>query len=247
MSLSAVTRRLCDRRQHPPPRIIRTTGQESHTGPSDQPRRSGSPKKVMGELEGAWVHACEYVRSMDNATSPRPILLLDIDGTVSPLRLFEDPRRAFTVHAAGYWEVFVYDDLRDRIGQLIVDGVADVFWLTDWEQPYCDELSDALRWPRMQRLPASSDGEGWWKESVVRSYLDRGHRVIWADDQASSRASGSIVGDPGTGSDDDFERPDGVLREDERLLLISPNRRVGLTQRDLDTIEVFLSAEGITT
>lgn len=185
---------------------------------------------------------------MDSTTSDRPVLLLDIDGTVSPLRLRDESWRPYTVHAAGLWDVIVHDDVRDRIRPWIASGRVEALWLTDWEQPECDDLAAALDWPRLLRLRPGPDNGGWWKEAVVRGYLDRGRRVIWADDQASTRASGTIVeGDASIVEPEfGFERPDGVLRNDGSLLVISPSRRFGLTRRDLDLMEAFIASSAVT-
>lgn len=158
----------------------------------------------------------------------RPVWFLDVDGVLSP-------------YQPEWRETFLYGDGRSSVGmvpfrQSVVDrvhwlhasGLVEVQWLTTWAD---EELGEWSRVGLGPFLTGDRDAEGpfsWWKANAVHDFLSShpDRQMVWTDD--------------------DIEvNPHRARRIREaggaRLLAVCPHRDRGLTDEDLDGIEVWLT------
>lgn len=163
---------------------------------------------------------------------PTVVVLLDADGVVLPfgdVPAYPDPPVWFNF-PQGRMHV-----RRPVIGWLQrLGATTKVVWLTTWQDEAQSILGPALGLP-MWGFHARTDAPrwtpqsptSWWKEAIVRAYLEAGYRVAWADDDIDSRVNRFALAR-------DF--PDAAL------LCVSPSSSMGLSKSDMDTIDAWIAA-----
>lgn len=161
----------------------------------------------------------------------RPMLFLDVDGTLSPY----GSRISETDVASGKWATLYEGRVSDlsvpyrpvvveRLMALRRADLVEVRWLTTWEPSALDAWLDAGLGPFRSAGRTEQGRRRWWKANVVEQWMlaNRDRRAIWTDDALTqSRLRG-------------FDR--------SRLLAISPNPTNGLTDRQLGRIERWIRA-----
>lgn len=158
-------------------------------------------------------------------TSPstgRPVLALDVDGTVSPFS------------PTGSWPDFAPTP-RARLDTLLSAQMAvalaalpaDRIWLTDWETSANAIIGATFGWAPLPVLtrPTQPDG-GWWKLAALRAYRPRrGVPLVWVDDQLATNP----------------EAQAWARRLPTPSLLISPDPFTGITPAHVEQISEFLT------
>lgn len=154
----------------------------------------------------------------------RPIWLLDVDGTIAPLRQDGASQTRFLYdHARPGLLSVPYDaHIVSRIQTLHDSGQVEVRWLTTWA---AEALADwlAVGLGPFERVEPRVGRWSWEKANAVGALLTDhpGTRIVWTDDDIAQHLP------------DDFPRT-------ERLLTLSPDPQAGLTHADLDRIETWL-------
>lgn len=159
----------------------------------------------------------------------RPVLFLDIDGTIAPMAPVPAPGSAYlrplrrpTLMSVPYDPIVAL-----RVAQIHRSGLAEIRWLTDWDAEAVTEWTAVGLGPFKHVARPAAAGD-WWKTNVVRQWL-RDHprgRAVWVDDAISERAGDLVLG-----------------ADEDRLLTVAPMSDVGLTANDLDLIEGWLERE----
>lgn len=160
-------------------------------------------------------------QSTHSDASPPVRWFLDIDGTISPFGLTE-PWPGPTLYggpADSDLAVPYRRELARAIQRLQGSGAVEVVWLTTWDADAVDAWTKVGLgpFPLVRRRKAGHDR--WWKVDAVQTWMRRhpNRRVVWTDDDISV---GGLRG---------FDR--------SRLLAISPDPTVGLTDKHVAKIE----------
>ena len=158
-----------------------------------------------------------------------PIWFLDIDGVVNALaRPAPIGYQITTANTMGRgWRIAYSREVIDFINRVNREGLAEVRWLTTWQQDAHRELAPVVG---LDAFPAYDDPEdvespmSWWKGQIVTDeLLDNGRPFVWTDDDIE---------------DDDVE----IFGEESvPSLLIAPTPSTGLVAGNLTSIERFLS------
>ena len=157
-----------------------------------------------------------------------PIWFLDIDGVVNALaRPAPTGYQITTAKTMGRgWRIAYSREVVDFINRVSREGLAEVRWLTTWEQDAHRELAPVVG---LDAFPAYDDPQevespmSWWKGAVVvDELLGHARPFVWTDDEI------------------DDETVDDFSAEVVPCLLISPDPSAGLVARDLSRIERFL-------
>lgn len=155
------------------------------------------------------------------------VWLLDVDGVINAVchRPAEHHRRFV---ANGF--PITYDPaITSRLLHIHTSGLAELRWLTTWEELANVHLIGELGWPRLELAGARPATEvyGWWKSEVAEQVYLQGHRVVWTDDDLGHSLSLGYM--------------DWVSSADpDRLLAISPSFETGLTLEEMDRAEEWL-------
>jgi hypothetical protein len=124
----------------------------------------------------------------DQASTGRPLLVLDVDGVLLPYlpNLYRGPApQGFHDARAWGFRLWVPEHLPPALPTLAQRF--EVVWCTDWEHAANDEARGLFGLPELPVLPARRQQAGWWKLAAVAKYA--GERPLaWADDQMSSTA-----------------------------------------------------------
>lgn len=158
----------------------------------------------------------------------RAVLLLDVDGVLSPFGKIPAARRAELTQASltGYWSSFLYDRaVLDRLLALHTTGALELQWLTSWQEEARDTLAPKIGIPELHVHRDTYGGNAWWKGIVARQLVATGRPVIWCDDDI-----------------DDARHELADFLNAEHLLAICPPIAVGLTLADVERIEAFARA-----
>lgn len=159
-------------------------------------------------------------------------LYLDVDGVICPFG--PAGRSAWGsewCHAdAGLLPVAYAQELVDGLNVLARTPYVRCVWLTSWEDMAAEFLSPAIgldggRWPYLL-ADGGGTGEGWWKLTALQADVERNspERLVWIDDQLRFEQEAQ-----------EWARFLGA-----RILLVSPDPRVGISPAELDSINSFL-------
>lgn len=165
-----------------------------------------------------------------------PIWFLDIDGVINSVGT---PQEADGVDLSAYrsisvstssgttWPITYSTIVVDFINEMSRKGLAEVRWLTTWEQDARLRFAPAVG---LDEFPSYDDPQeeespmSWWKGQIVADELfSIGRPFVWTDD------------------DLDEETIELFSGEKVPLLLIAPDSRPGLTPEQLESIRAFLS------
>lgn len=158
-------------------------------------------------------------------------LYLDVDGVVCPFGASGKTPwgSSWSLANAGMLEVAFAGELVDGLNRLArLPGLRCV-WLTSWEdmapQYLCPAIGLAgVRWSWLTAAGAGS-GDGWWKLTALQQDLDTStpDGIVWIDDQLryerEAQAWAAFLG--------------------ERILVISPDPRMGISPAELEAVTAF--------
>ena len=172
-----------------------------------------------------------------------PIIALDVDGVISPLGgqdhfpeaalvawNADDLIQAKSSEAFGLYAV---KPVLDFLSTVHNDGRAAIHWHTSWRTRAPKILAPDFKlpeWPLLNDNGAYHSSKGWWKLDTIEATISEGHRVIWLDDDVSDAVNSGEIG---------LE-----LTSNKNLHIVSPDVMVGLTQTDLNSIDVKLKEWG---
>lgn len=171
------------------------------------------------------------------STGDVPILLLDVDGVLNATRmdLPEGWQRGRFNGFVLSWDPTVTARLRN----LHDTGRVEIQWLTTWAEDADRLLAEPMGLPRGLRVhardgvaptgyagPAGTTTD-WWKLAKARSVAgaEPGRRIVWIDDDLAVRTA----------------ETDAWLAGTSRVLAIAPDTLTGLSHRQLDEVETWLS------
>ncbi|MEX5718573.1 HAD domain-containing protein [Geodermatophilus maliterrae] len=171
-----------------------------------------------------------------SSTRDRPILLLDVDGVLNAARreLREGWERGVFNGFVLSWDPTVTARLRE----LHESGRVEIQWLTTWTTDADRLLAAPMGLPRGLKTHARADtaptgflasldgASGWWKLALAREVAESepDRRIVWIDDDLAEQAADT--GD--------------WLAAHPHVLVVAPDRAVGLTHAQLDEIEAWL-------
>ncbi len=179
----------------------------------------------------------------------KPILLLDIDGVLNAiaknLATHAWPEDDWIVGEAeggpNVWSIAASGSVCDFFRELHEKDLVEIRWHTTW-QHQAENVAKALGLPTfpVQEAPEYRPGhwysgtgkdmgsrDVWWKLPSVYRAATEGRPVIWVDDDIDSYVTG--------------EQRARLLRHGATLLLC-PDHKCGLVQKDLDKIKGFLES-----
>ena len=116
-----------------------------------------------------------------------PIWFLDIDGVVNAISDAIPPgyRRTTALTMGRGWRIVYSPDVVDFINFAHRQRLAEVRWLTTWEQDAHRELAPTVgldAFPAYD-IPDADSPSGWWKADVVAlSVAEEKRPIIWTDD-----------------------------------------------------------------
>lgn len=167
----------------------------------------------------------------------RPIWLLDVDGVVNSLRppplSHGDYQKTKAWAANEMYSIRYSPRIVERINAIHRSGQVDIRWLTTWGMWAVASLGPEIGLDTFSFCPSPEGvpvawvlGLAGWKIDAAEKVLDEENppALIWTDD--------------------DLSRP---VREriqshySGRTLVLAPHRASGLTMRDLDRVEEFLT------
>ncbi len=161
-------------------------------------------------------------------SAAQPVWFFDIDGVINALRP-RDGLRATRARTAGeLWPIHWSPDVVEVVNTCHRSGLAEVRWLTTWEQDAHLSLAPAVGLDHFVSfdIPHGTATHGWWKADVVDDVISTERRpFVWADDELAAEDVTDVVDRLGVDH-----------------LLVSPDPERGLTSSDLATIVDFLTA-----
>ncbi|WP_066284967.1 HAD domain-containing protein [Arthrobacter sp. B6] len=160
-------------------------------------------------------------------------LYVDVDGVICPFgpagrsEWGSEWRRA----EAGLLPVAYAQELVDGLNSLAAQPDVRFIWLTSWEEMAAQYLCPAIglngsRWPHLA-ADGGNTGAGWWKLAALQADLERSNpeRIVWIDDQLrfeqEAQAWARFLG--------------------ARILLVSPDPRLGISPGELAAVHSFLT------
>lgn len=159
-----------------------------------------------------------------------PIWFLDIDGVVNALADGIPPgyRRTTAITMGRGWRIVYHPDVIDFINRIHREGLAEVRWLTTWEQDARRTLAPKVgldAFPAYD-IPDTDSPCGWWKADIVAATIETEDRpFIWTDDDLAS------------------EDVEFLLNNPPHSLAVATAPSTGLTAEVLVTISEFLNSE----
>ena len=183
----------------------------------------------------------------------RPVWLLDVDGVVNAAAVrpkdavWPQWRTGWATAIGSSWPITWAPPVVEAINRVHDSGLAEIRWLTTWQEEANGSLAQLLGLPELAVVPRPAEPEGrrgphgflgvragasgsWWKLAAARRLLDpEPHRpLVWTDDDL-------------VWEDDAREWAD---RRPGPTLLVAPATDVGLTADHLAAIEEFCADAG---
>lgn len=156
------------------------------------------------------------------------LIILDVDGTVSPVRPPEELQHRYTMHSY----LSIDHELIAALDQLTHQPAVSVAWLTSWEPDGVRWLIDGplagrLDGPYFTHVPDRLTRFAGWRARTLLRHLEgiRPDAIIWADDDAA---------------DDVSRRRLDRAGYRHRHLLIQPDPNIGLTLDDVEAMKTFI-------
>ena len=165
-------------------------------------------------------------------------LFLDVDGVLNSypvrgLRYYRERRRKAR---AWLFELHYRPRIVRLLDRLVETHDVDIVWLSTWSHRCTEELEPALGFrhtfdvipmPDNTYNRFAADPDRWWKALHMRDWLDEDsdRRAVWIDDDLAAPATHAR-----------FERDYPA----DRLLMVAPRFRDGLTTGQLRDIRAFL-------
>lgn len=177
----------------------------------------------------------------------KPIWLLDVDGVIGPFGRPEWPDEPVDIRVWGM--PFGYSPMLIQAINML-SAYVEVRWLTSWEHAAADHLAPALGLPGFPVQERSGlQGKEWasdglhWKAVEAMCAIDEHRPVIWTDDDAWAPDdvfdAEWVAGEP---THTEMLVRNHAARCNVSLLMIEPDRTVGLTPEHCRTIAEFVSA-----
>lgn len=158
----------------------------------------------------------------------KPVWFLDIDGVINAF-FGETPEGYLTTVASAHdadWEITYSPEVIDFINRVHRGGLAEIRWLTTWEQYARTSLAPAVGLDDFSAYDdPGEDGSpmSWWKGQIVTDFvLDEARPFVWTDD--------------------DIDAETAAMFEAESVpnLIGAPSPSTGLTPDHLKQIHDFL-------
>lgn len=156
-----------------------------------------------------------------------PIWFLDVDGVVNALRRRTGLLSTKASTAGRVWPIHWSAEVVRVINTCHATGLAEVRWLTTWEQDAHLSFAPAVGLDPFVAydIPAETGSHGWWKADVVADVVTAEDRpFVWTDDDLAAEDVTSVVDRLGV---------DHVL--------LAPDPVLGLSAADLRTVVDFLT------
>lgn len=158
--------------------------------------------------------------------SPRPMLILDFDGVISPYGSEAIDGMA-VARVRGYLLLY-RPDVIAGLNALNNEGDVELRWLTSWGSDVRTHVAPALGlddFPMLAEVESNATDRTWWKLRTVLLHLPGGTRFAWIDDDLEPTRRARVRRTHGTG----------------QCLLLRPDSRLGLTATELDQVRTFLA------
>ena len=158
--------------------------------------------------------------------SSRPMLILDLDGVISPYG--SEAKGGMAVARVGGYLLLYRPGVIAGLNALNKEGDVELRWLTSWGSDVRTHVAPALG---LDDFPMLAEGENdatdrtWWKLRTVLLHLPGGTRFAWIDDDLKPTRRARVRRACGTGT----------------CLLLRPDSRLGLTATELDQVRTFLA------
>ncbi len=161
--------------------------------------------------------------------SPQPMLILDLDGVISPYG--DEPKDGMSVAMVGGYRLLYRPDVVAGLNALNRKGEVQFRWLTSWSSDARTHVAPALGlddFPTLAGVENNATDRTWWKLRTVRWHLHAGIRFAWIDDELTPR------------------RQDRIRREFgyKLCLPLRPEPQQGLVTGTLEQARIFLAPTG---
>lgn len=161
--------------------------------------------------------------------SPRPMLILDLDGVISPYG--SEAKDGMAAARVGGYRLLYRPDVIAGLNALNKEGDVELRWLTSWGSDVRTHVAPALGlddFPLLGEETSMSRRRSWPKPRSVLMKVPAGTKFVWVDDDLTPARQGRIRRALGS----------------EQCLLLRPERNLGLTTHGLDRARMFLSPSG---
>ena len=158
--------------------------------------------------------------------SPRPMLILDLDGVISPYG--NEAKDGMAVARVGGYLMLYRPDIVAGLNALNNEGDVQLRWLTSWGDDARTRVAPALGLddvPILAEVENDAMDRTWWKLRTVLLNLPLGTRFAWIDDDLKPTWRARLRRTYGTG----------------QCLLLRPDSRLGLPTTELDHVRTFLA------
>ena len=158
--------------------------------------------------------------------SSRPMLILDLDGVISPYG--SEAKGGMAVARVGGYLLLYRPGVIAGLNALNNEGDVQLRWLTSWGSHVRTHVAPALGlddFPLLAEVENNAMDRTWWKLRTVLLNLPLGTRFAWIDDDLKPTWRARLRRTYGTG----------------QCLLLRPDSRLGLPTTELDHVRTFLA------